>query len=227
MSRDPQTGVQIRIGVMGSADTAAGEVVTRCRDLGRAVAEAGCCLLTGACRGLPHEAVVGAKKADGHVVGRVEGHAVAVGNLRLMQDLGVAVEALWAQGDALREDGQTVMFVAADGRAAGLVGVADPTKGRRVASSRRCRARGGASRWRATGSTTRRRWRKPTSASPWAPARTWRSRAPGSRWSRGMRNIRENLFFAFIYNALGVPIAAGVLYPVAGILLSPIIATRR
>jgi Cu+-exporting ATPase len=39
-----------------------------------------------------------------------------------------------------------------------------------------------------------------------------------------MRNIRQNLFFAFIYNALGVPIAAGVLYPIAGILLSPIIA---
>jgi Cu+-exporting ATPase len=40
-----------------------------------------------------------------------------------------------------------------------------------------------------------------------------------------MRNIRENLFFAFVYNALGVPIAAGVLYPVVGILLSPIIAS--
>jgi Cu+-exporting ATPase len=39
-----------------------------------------------------------------------------------------------------------------------------------------------------------------------------------------MRNIRQNLFFAFIYNALGVPVAAGVLYPIAGILLSPIIA---
>ena len=39
-----------------------------------------------------------------------------------------------------------------------------------------------------------------------------------------MRNIRQNLFFAFIYNAIGIPIAAGVLYPVAGILLSPIIA---
>jgi Cu+-exporting ATPase len=39
-----------------------------------------------------------------------------------------------------------------------------------------------------------------------------------------MGNIRQNLFFAFIYNALGVPIAAGVLYPLAGILLSPIIA---
>ncbi len=40
-----------------------------------------------------------------------------------------------------------------------------------------------------------------------------------------MRNIRQNLFFAFVYNALGVPIAAGVLYPVAGVLLSPIIAS--
>jgi P-type Cu+ transporter len=39
-----------------------------------------------------------------------------------------------------------------------------------------------------------------------------------------MRNIRQNLFFAFIYNALGVPIAAGVLYPLLGILLSPMIA---
>jgi Cu+-exporting ATPase len=40
-----------------------------------------------------------------------------------------------------------------------------------------------------------------------------------------MRNIRQNLFFAFVYNALGVPVAAGVLYPVFGILLSPIIAS--
>jgi Cu+-exporting ATPase len=40
-----------------------------------------------------------------------------------------------------------------------------------------------------------------------------------------MRNIRQNLFFAFIYNALGVPIAAGVLYPVFGLLLSPMIAS--
>jgi Cu+-exporting ATPase len=40
-----------------------------------------------------------------------------------------------------------------------------------------------------------------------------------------MRNIRQNLFFAFIYNALGVPIAAGVLYPVVGLLLSPMIAS--
>jgi Cu+-exporting ATPase len=40
-----------------------------------------------------------------------------------------------------------------------------------------------------------------------------------------MRNIRQNLFFAFIYNALGVPLAAGVLYPALGLLLSPIVAS--
>ena len=39
-----------------------------------------------------------------------------------------------------------------------------------------------------------------------------------------MRNIRQNLFFAFVYNALGIPIAAGVLYPVFGLLLSPMVA---
>src|SRR5256886_17022134 len=50
--------------------------------------------------------------------------------------------------------------------------------------------------------------------------------ARARRLSRGtMRNIRQNLFFAFIYNAIGVPIAAGVLYPVFGLLLSPMIAS--
>jgi Cu+-exporting ATPase len=50
--------------------------------------------------------------------------------------------------------------------------------------------------------------------------------ARARRLSRGtMRNIRQNLFFAFIYNALGVPIAAGVLYPVVGLLLSPMLAS--
>jgi len=69
-SRDAFTGHQIRIGVMGSAggdlDPA---VASLCRDLGRAIAKHGCCLLTGACPGLPHEAVLGARKLDGRVVG--------------------------------------------------------------------------------------------------------------------------------------------------------------
>ena len=95
------------------------------------------------------------------------------------------------------------------------------------------------SRWPATASTTRRRWPPPKSASPWAPAPMSRWKAPASRCLKGdlggivrarrlsqatMRNIRQNLFFAFIYNAAGIPIAAGILYPAFGLLLSPIIA---
>ncbi|MCI0488706.1 MAG: hypothetical protein L0229_19120 [Blastocatellia bacterium] len=68
--RDPFTGVQIRIGVMGSAGGDVDPtVLEHSRRLGRAVAESGCCLLTGACPGLPHEAVMGAKEAGGHVIG--------------------------------------------------------------------------------------------------------------------------------------------------------------
>lgn len=70
VARDPFTGVQVRIGVMGSAG---GEfnapVMELCRKLGRAIAERGCCLLTGACPGLPQAAVRGAKDVGGHVVG--------------------------------------------------------------------------------------------------------------------------------------------------------------
>lgn len=70
MIRDPITGVQIRIGVMGAASEPADRAVAAlCRRLGRTVAERGACLLTGACPGLPHESVLGAKEVDGHVVG--------------------------------------------------------------------------------------------------------------------------------------------------------------
>lgn len=70
MARDPLTGGQIRIGVMGSADGhAEPTVLESCRRLGRSIAENGCCLLTGACPGLPHITVLGAKDAGGHVVG--------------------------------------------------------------------------------------------------------------------------------------------------------------
>ena len=70
MVQDPLTRMQIRIGVMGSADgQAETSVVDLCRRLGRTIAENGCCLLTGACPGLPHVAVLGAKEVGGHVVG--------------------------------------------------------------------------------------------------------------------------------------------------------------
>ncbi|HZS04764.1 MAG TPA: hypothetical protein VFD58_08010 [Blastocatellia bacterium] len=70
VARDPFSGAQIRFGVMGSAggDLTA-SCLELCRELGRAIAESGCCLLTGACPGLPHEAVMGAKEVGGHVIG--------------------------------------------------------------------------------------------------------------------------------------------------------------
>jgi P-type Cu+ transporter len=221
------------------------------------------------------------------VVGRVEGHAVALGNLALMQDLGVAVDALLAEAaENLRGDGQTVMFVAVDGRAAGLVAVADPIKPSAPEALQALRQSGlrivmltGDSR-RTAEAVARRlgiehveaevlperksevvrelqaKGRKVAMAGDGvndAPALAQadvgiamgtgtdvaiesasialvkgdlRGIVRARRLSRAtMRNIRQNLFFAFVYNALGVPIAAGVLYPVFGLLLSPIIAS--
>ena len=83
-------------------------------------------------------------------------------------------------------------------------------------------------------------WLKRRSVSRWVPALTSPCKARLSRWSKAnlmgiararklsraaMRNIRQNLFFAFIYNLLGVPIAAGVLYPWLGLMLNPMIAS--
>jgi uncharacterized protein (TIGR00725 family) len=70
IAREPFTGLQIRIGVMGSAGgDLKPEQLDLCRRLGRAIAEHGCCLLTGACPGLPHAAALGAQEAGGQVVG--------------------------------------------------------------------------------------------------------------------------------------------------------------
>ncbi len=66
----PVTGAHLRFGVMGSAANGAAEALKQtCRELGRAVANEQCCLITGACPGLPHEAAMGAKAAGGHVIG--------------------------------------------------------------------------------------------------------------------------------------------------------------
>jgi Cu+-exporting ATPase len=62
------------------------------------------------------------------VAGRIKGRAVTLGNQHMMHDLGVAIDAVSADADAQRKDGHTVMFVAIDGRPAGLIGVADPIK---------------------------------------------------------------------------------------------------
>jgi len=220
------------------------------------------------------------------VVGRIAGRTVALGNRRLMDDLGVALGSLNERAEELRRDGQTVMFVAADGRPAGLVGVADPIKPSTQEALELLRAAGlrivmltGDSR--ATAEAVARRLgiteveaevlpeqkivvikrlqaegRKVAMAGDGvndAPALAQaevgiamgtgtdvamqsagvtlvkgdlRGLARARRLSQAtMRSIRQNLFFAFVYNALGVPLAAGVLYPWFGILLSPIIAS--
>jgi predicted Rossmann-fold nucleotide-binding protein len=70
MTLDPRTGIQVRIGVMGSAGgTLEPALSEQAQRLGHAIAARGCCLLTGACAGIPHEVVGGAKSCGGHVVG--------------------------------------------------------------------------------------------------------------------------------------------------------------
>ncbi|MDP3217275.1 MAG: heavy metal translocating P-type ATPase [Deltaproteobacteria bacterium] len=219
------------------------------------------------------------------VTGRVEGRAVALGNGALMAEVGARAEGLTARAEALRAEGQTVMFVAVDGALAGLVGVADPIKDTAAEALRDLRAEGlrvvmltGDSRTTAEAvgrtlgideviagvlpdqkaETVKRlqaEGRRVAMAGDGindAPALAQadvgvamgtgadvamesagvtlvggdlRGLVRARRLSRAtMANIRQNLAFAFGYNALGVPVAAGVLYPLTGLLLSPMLA---
>ena len=220
------------------------------------------------------------------VVGRIERYALALGNARLMQDASATIDTLTTEADKLRTDGNTVMFLAVDSRAAGLVAVADPIKASTPEAVKTLTESGlrivmvtGDNR-RTADAVARRLGIEQVEAEVLpenkkaiveslqkqgarvamagdgvndAPALAQadvgiamgtgtdvaiesaditlvkgdlRGIVRARHLSRAtMRNIRENLFFAFIYNALGVPIAAGVLYPVAGVLLSPIIAS--
>jgi Cu+-exporting ATPase len=220
------------------------------------------------------------------VMGRVENRSIALGNLKLLEELSVDPASLAARANELRADGRTVMFVAIDGRAAGLVAVSDPIKPSTPEAIEILHAEGvklvmltGDSR--ATAESVARRLGIDqveaevlpdqkvavikrlqeqgrivamagdgvNDAPALAQAQVGiamgtgtdvaiesahvtlvrgdlRGIAKSRRLSHAtMRNIRQNLFFAFIYNALGVPIAAGILYPFFGILLSPIIAS--
>jgi Cu+-exporting ATPase len=220
------------------------------------------------------------------VMGTVNGRRVAVGNRAHLDALSVDASPVAARADELRRDGHSVMFVAIDGRLAGLVAVVDPLKATTVEAIRELQRSGlkvvmvtGDNRTtaeavaraagidrvdadvlpdqkRAMVERLQRSGERVAMAGDGindAPALAQadvgiamgsgtdvamesagvtlvqgdlRGIARARRLSRAtMRNIRQNLFFAFIYNVLGVPIAAGVLYPAFGLLLSPMIAS--
>jgi Cu+-exporting ATPase len=219
------------------------------------------------------------------VTGRVDGRVVALGNRALLDELHLDPGPLAAPAEALRADGQTVMFVAIDGGLAGLLGVADPIKATTPEAIRQLHEDGirvvmltgdsrttaeavgrklgmdevvaevlpaqkvdAVKRFQGEGRIVAMAGDGVNDAPALAQAQVGIAMGTGTdvamesagvtlikgdlngivrarRLSRGtMRNIKQNLFFAFVYNAIGVPIAAGVLYPFIGLLLSPMIA---
>jgi len=219
------------------------------------------------------------------VQGSVEGRSVALGNRAMMEELGLSAQSLQVEADRLRDEGKTAMYVALDGKLAGMIAVSDPIKpttkvaidalhaaGLRIIMATGDNERTARSVAQALGIDEVRADVLPedkkalidalkaegkavamagdgvNDAPALAAADVGIAMATGADVAvesagitlvKGdlmgivrarklaqatLRNIKQNLFFAFAYNAAGVPIAAGILYPITGMLLSPMIA---
>jgi len=220
------------------------------------------------------------------LTGEVQGKRVLLGNQRLLEEQGVQLGAFAERATALREEGQTVLFVAADGELLGILGVADPIKPDALRTLDALRE-SGLSIVMLTGDTLETARAIGTDlgieiihagvlpaqknevilelkkqgrivamagdgtndAPALASAHVGIAMGTGTDVamqsagitlvggelrgilrarhlaSQVMKNIKQNLFFAFFYNALGVPLAAGLFYPLFGMLLSPMVAS--